>query len=395
MPKVLIADELSPRAPRPSSRERGVEVDVQHRPEAGRAASPSSATTTAWPSARRPRSRPRCWPRPSGSRWSAAPASASTTSTSRPRPQRGVVVMNTPFGNSVTTAEHAIALMLALARQIPAADRSTRAGKWEKNRFMGVELSGKMLGLIGCGNIGSIVADRAHRAEDAGDRLRPVPVGPSGRRTSASRRSSSTSCWRAPTSSRCTRRSPSRPATSSTPRQPDEDQAGRAHRQLRPRRPGRRAGGGRRWSATATSPAPRFDVFADRAGQEQSPLFGARRGGRSRPHLGASTGEAQENVALQVAEQMADYLLTGAVVNALNMPVGHRRGGAAAAALHDARRAARQVRRPAHRDRTSRRVTISYAGQVAALNTRPLTPGRADGPAARRCSTASTWSTRR
>ena len=75
--------------------------------------------------------------------------------------QRGVVVMNTPFGNSVTTAEHAISLMLALARQIPAADRSTRAGKWEKNRFMGVELMGKVLGLVGCGNIGSIVADRA------------------------------------------------------------------------------------------------------------------------------------------------------------------------------------------------------------------------------------------
>src|SRR6202011_2672355 len=75
--------------------------------------------------------------------------------------QRGVVVMNTPFGNSITTAEHAIALMFALARQIPAADRSTQAGKWEKSRFMGVELTGKVLGVIGCGNVGSIVADRA------------------------------------------------------------------------------------------------------------------------------------------------------------------------------------------------------------------------------------------
>ena len=74
---------------------------------------------------------------------------------------RGVVVMNTPFGNAVTTAEHAIALMFALARQIPQADASTQAGKWEKTRFMGVELTGKVLGLIGCGNIGSIVADRA------------------------------------------------------------------------------------------------------------------------------------------------------------------------------------------------------------------------------------------
>src|SRR5256885_725440 len=75
--------------------------------------------------------------------------------------QRGIVVMNTPFGNSITTAEHAIALMFALARQLPEADASTQAGKWEKNRFMGVELTAKTLGLIGAGNIGSIVADRA------------------------------------------------------------------------------------------------------------------------------------------------------------------------------------------------------------------------------------------
>src|SRR6478752_5683913 len=74
---------------------------------------------------------------------------------------RGIIVMNTPFGNSITTAEHAISLMLALARQIPEADASTRAGKWEKNKFMGVEIFGKTLGIIGCGNIGSIVADRA------------------------------------------------------------------------------------------------------------------------------------------------------------------------------------------------------------------------------------------
>ena len=119
--------------------------------------------------------------------------------------QRGVVVMNTPFGNSVTTAEHAISLMLALARQIPAADRSTRAGKWEKNRFMGVELMGKTLGLVGCGNIGSIVADRAQ-----GLKMRVIAfdpfLSPERAPTSASRRSSSTRCWRAPTSSPCTRR---------------------------------------------------------------------------------------------------------------------------------------------------------------------------------------------
>ena len=75
--------------------------------------------------------------------------------------QAGIVVMNTPFGNAITTAEHAITMMLSLARQIPAANASTHAGKWEKSRFMGVELMGKTLGVIGCGNIGAIVADRA------------------------------------------------------------------------------------------------------------------------------------------------------------------------------------------------------------------------------------------
>src|SRR6478752_3573567 len=73
----------------------------------------------------------------------------------------GVIVMNTPQGNSITTAEHAVALMMALARELPAANASTHAGKWEKNRFVGSELLGKTLGLIGAGNVGSIVADRA------------------------------------------------------------------------------------------------------------------------------------------------------------------------------------------------------------------------------------------
>ena len=73
---------------------------------------------------------------------------------------RGIVVMNAPFGNSITTAEHAIAMMFALARQIPLANQSTQSGQWEKSRFMGVELTGKTLGIVGCGNIGSIVAER-------------------------------------------------------------------------------------------------------------------------------------------------------------------------------------------------------------------------------------------
>ena len=114
--------------------------------------------------------------------------------------------MNTPFGNSITTAEHAIALMFALARQLPEADASTQAGKWEKNRFMGVELTAKTLGLIGAGNIGSIVADRA-----LGLKMKVVAYDPfltperaiemGVEKVDARRR-----CSRAPTSSRCTRR---------------------------------------------------------------------------------------------------------------------------------------------------------------------------------------------
>ena len=75
--------------------------------------------------------------------------------------ERKVLVMNTPFGNTVSTGEHAVAMMMALARHIPQANASTHAGKWEKKKFEGVELTGKTLGVVGCGNIGSVVADRA------------------------------------------------------------------------------------------------------------------------------------------------------------------------------------------------------------------------------------------
>jgi len=75
--------------------------------------------------------------------------------------EKKVLVMNTPFGNTVSTGEHAIAMMLSMARFIPQANASTHAGKWEKKKFEGVEITGKTLGVVGCGNIGSVVADRA------------------------------------------------------------------------------------------------------------------------------------------------------------------------------------------------------------------------------------------
>ena len=122
---------------------------------------------------------------------------------------KGIVVMNTPFGNSITTAEHAIALMFALARQLPEADASTQAGKWEKNRFMGVEVTGKTLGLIGAGNIGSIVASRA-----LGLRMKVVAYDPFLTPERAVEMPISTHCWPRRISSPCTRRSPTRRATS-------------------------------------------------------------------------------------------------------------------------------------------------------------------------------------
>ena len=154
---------------------------------------------------------------------------------------KGVIVMNTPFGNSITTAEHAIALMFALAREIPAADASTQAGKWEKNRFMGVEITGKVLGIIGCGNIGSIVADRAvglHMRVLAYD---PVPVARAGHRSR--RREGRTRRPAGPGRLHHAARADDA-ADQERPlgREPRQDQEGRAHHQLRARRPRRRGG---------------------------------------------------------------------------------------------------------------------------------------------------------
>ena len=157
---------------------------------------------------------------------------------------RGVIVMNTPFGNSITTAEHAIALMFALARQIPSADVSTQAGKWEKNRFMGVELTGKTLGVIGCGNIGSIAASRA-----LGLKMRVVAYDPVPQRRARGRDRRREGRAERPPGARRLHHPPHADdrADQEYPlgREPRQDQEGRAHHQLRPRRPRRRSGAAR------------------------------------------------------------------------------------------------------------------------------------------------------
>jgi D-3-phosphoglycerate dehydrogenase / 2-oxoglutarate reductase len=284
---------------------------------------------------------------------------------------RGVVVMNTPHGNTITTAEHAIAMMFALARQIPEASVSTKAGKWEKNRFMGVELTGKTLGLIGCGNIGSIVANRAvglHMKVLAYD---PYLSEKKSLELGVEKTDLDTLLGRADF---ITVHTPLTDATRNI----------LSREALAKTRPGVRiincARGGLVDEA-ALADALRsghvagaaLDVFETEPATD-SPLFGLENVVCT-PHLGAATAEAQENVALQVAEQISDFLLTGAISNAVNM---------ASVSAEDAPRLkpylelcrllgafAGQLTQA--RDGVIGKVTIEYEGQVSALNTRPLT----------------------
>ncbi len=229
---------------------------------------------------------------------------------------RGIVVMNTPFGNSITTAEHAIAMVFALAREIPQADQSTQSGKWEKSRFMGVELAGKTLGLIGCGNIGSIVADRAH-----GLKMKVVAFDP----YLTPDRALELGVEKVELDELLKR------ADFITLHTPLTDQTrGILSRDaLAKTKPGVRivncARGGLVDEAALKDAlesghvaGAALDVFSEEPARE-NPLFGTP-GLICTPHLGASTTEAQVNVAIQVAEQMSDFLLLGGITNAVNVP---------------------------------------------------------------------------
>ncbi len=283
---------------------------------------------------------------------------------------RGVVVMNTPHGNTITTAEHAIAMLFALARQIPEASASTKAGKWEKNRFMGVELTGKTLGLIGCGNIGSIVADRA-----VGLHMRVVAYDP----FLAEKRALDLGVEKVELDELLARAdfiTLHTPLTDATRNILSREALARTKRGVRIVNCAR--GGLLDEAALAEAimsdhvAGAALDVFETEPATN-SPLFGLEHIVCT-PHLGAATAEAQENVALQVAEQMSDFLLTGAVANAINMPSVSaedaprlkpymelcRQLGAFAGQLTQAHEGA------------IRRVAIEYEGQAASVNHRPL-----------------------
>ncbi len=287
---------------------------------------------------------------------------------------KGVIVMNTPFGNSITTAEHAITMMLALARQIPQADSSTQAGKWEKNRFMGVEITNKTLGVIGCGNIGSIVANRARglamkviaydpflspeRARDLGVEKVELPE--------LFKRADFITLHT--------------PLTDKTKNVVDAKSIATMKKGVRIINCAR---GGlvdeaalRAALDSGQVAGAAFDVFVEEPATA-NPLFG-HPNVVCTPHLGASTTEAQENVALQVAEQMSDYLLSGAISNAVNFP---SISAEEAPKLKPFVALAEKLGSFAGQltETGISKVQITYEGQVAGMNTKALTSAALSG----------------
>jgi len=281
---------------------------------------------------------------------------------------RGVIVMNTPFGNSITTAEHAIAMMFAIAREIPAADASTQAGKWEKNRFMGVEITGKVLGIIGCGNIGSIVAERG-----VGLRMRVIAYDPflsieRARDLGVEKVELEDLLKRADF---ITLHTPMTPQTNNILSKENLAKTKKGVRIINCARGGLVDEAALREALDSGHVAgAAFDVFVEEPATA-NPLFG-HPNVVCTPHLGASTNEAQENVALQVAEQMSDYLMRGAISNAVNFPsitaeeapklkpfiaLAERLGSFAGQLTETG----------------LKKVTITYEGAVAELKTKALT----------------------
>jgi len=316
MPKVLISDALSPAAVQ-IFKDRGIEVDFQ--PALGKdkeklAAAVGNYDGLAIRSATKVTGKVLEWAKNlkvigrAGIGVDNVDIPAATA--------RGIIVMNTPFGNSITTAEHAISLMLALARQIPEADASTRAGKWEKNKFMGVEIFGKTLGVIGCGNIGSIVADRA-----LGLKMKVIAYDP----YLSADRAADLGAEKVDLEELLKRADFITLHTPLTDKTRNIINADAIKAMKKGVRIVNCARGGLVDEAalyealkSGQVAGAAFDVFVTEPATE-NPLFSLPNVVCT-PHVGASTSEAQENVALQIAEQMSDYLLRGAITNAINFP---------------------------------------------------------------------------
>ncbi len=366
MPKVLIADKLSPQAI-DIFKQRGVQVDVKvgMKPEELLACigeydgiavrSATKVTADVIQAGKKLRVIGRA-----GIGVDNVDVTAATAS--------GVVVMNTPFGNSVTTAEHTISLMMALARQIPAANSSTHAGKWEKNAFMGVELAGKTLGLIGAGNIGSIVADRAQ-----GLKMKVIAYDPylSGERAEAIHVEKVELDALLERADFITLHTPLTDTTRNIINKNTLAMCKKGVRIINCARGGLVNEADLKAAIDSGHVAgAALDVFEEEPAKV-NPLFGMPQVVCT-PHLGASTTEAQENVAVQVAEQMADYLTKGAVTNALNIP---SMSAEDAAKLRPYLQLVDQLGGFAGQltETGLKQVMIEYEGHAARLNTKPLT----------------------
>jgi len=281
---------------------------------------------------------------------------------------KGVVVMNTPFGNSITTAEHAIALMFALARDLPEADKSTQAGKWEKNRFMGVEVTSKTLGLIGAGNIGSIVADRALGLKMKVVAFDPFLMPERAVELGVEKVELDELLKRADFITLHT------PLTDSTRNILSKENLAKTKKGVRIINCAR---GGLIDEAALKDGldsghigGAALDVFVQEPAKEH-PLFGTPNFVAT-PHLGASTTEAQVNVAIQVAEQLADYLVTGGVTNALNVPsLSAEEAPRLKPYMALAEKLGGLVGQLAHGELTS--IAIEVEGAAAELNQKPIT----------------------
>lgn len=286
----------------------------------------------------------------------------------------GVIVMNTPAGNSITTAEHAIALMLALARQIAAADMSTQAGKWEKSQFMGVEVTGKTLGVIGCGNIGSIVSNRA-----IGLKMRVIAYDP----FLSLEHAADLGIEKVELDALFARADFISLHTPLTEKTKGIINA----KALKEMKAGVRIINCARGGLISESALKKalesghvagaaLDVFEKEPATDNI-LFGLPNV-ICTPHLGATTTEAQENVAVQVAEQMSDYLLTGAISNAINFP---SISAEEAPRLKPFIKLAEQLGSFAGQLTESglRGVRVEYAGDIAEMNTRALTSAAISG----------------
>ena len=282
--------------------------------------------------------------------------------------KRGVVVMNTPFGNAITTAEHAMAMMLALARDIPQANQSTHEGKWEKSRFMGVELTGKLLGIIGVGNIGSIVAKKS-----IGYGLRVQAYDPflSAERADALGVKKVDLDTLLASSDIISLHIPKTPETTNIISASAINKMKRGSLLINCARGG--LVDEQALLAALKSNHLRgaaLDVFAVEPAKE-NPLFGLPNV-ICTPHLGASTVEAQEKVAVQIAQQISDYLLNGAIDNALNAPnLSAEEAKQLKPYLQLAQRLGSFVGQLTEDPIKS--LTITYGGDASGLNVTPLT----------------------